>query len=70
MANAAGPAAFGRLRVETPEADLAREMDEPAAFGRLRVETDDIFMFWRDSQPAAFGRLRVETRCTYSYRPK
>ena len=61
------PAAFGRLRVETPLNFFAIVNNFPAAFGRLRVETNTPKKLPPLPEPAAFGRLRVETayrRCT------
>ena len=56
-----GPAAFGRLRVETLYSWRLLEKFEPAAFGRLRVETAQAVNPNNKANPAAFGRLRVET---------
>ena len=56
-----GPAAFGRLRVETSSHSSAVFCVKPAAFGRLRVETALWSKSEPNSSPAAFGRLRVET---------
>ena len=56
-----GPAAFGRLRVETADGLKAKRLQAPAAFGRLRVETKPARQTGSICRPAAFGRLRVET---------
>ena len=54
-------AAFGRLRVETPEHMREAPVTGSAAFGRLRVETPSVLAFKPLGVSAAFGRLRVET---------
>ena len=59
-----GPAAFGRLCVETLKSLLIRcWYGEPAAFGRLCVETTakESQTHRSSENPAAFGRLCVET---------
>ena len=57
-----GPAAFGRLCVETGAIRRFFGNLVPAAFGRLCVETNDIHQFdYEQEKPAAFGRLCVET---------
>ena len=62
-----GPAAFGRLCVETGLTRLASTPKSPAAFGRLCVETGNCFSRLNNHNPAAFGRLCVETAIEYSY---
>ena len=57
-----GPAAFGRLCVETrTKAQILIQLS-PAAFGRLCVETTVRLPVHRSQLPAAFGRLCVETQ--------
>ena len=64
LAGFAGPAAFGRLCVETTK-QLMLWLDRvPAAFGRLCVETTIQPLARRLKRPAAFGRLCVETDST------
>ena len=56
-----GPAAFGRLCVETQFRSKAKPQAAPAAFGRLCVETGSCWFRRFACFPAAFGRLCVET---------
>ena len=56
-----GPAAFGRLCVETAYLPRETVIGAPAAFGRLCVETYHITAVLFHFLPAAFGRLCVET---------
>ena len=63
-----GPAAFGRLCVETTASLLLiAAYGGPAAFGRLCVETTARIMPGSNSGPAAFGRLCVETLTGVKY---
>ena len=56
-----GPAAFGRLCVETDWIQGVIDTGRPAAFGRLCVETVIWALAAAALSPAAFGRLCVET---------
>ena len=58
---AGGPAAFGRLCVETLILQFRLIFVFPAAFGRLCVETFSGEVLPYRIFPAAFGRLCVET---------